>query len=107
LSINDRLATCSEHIAFQLAEAVKATQPDGQKLLATGGGAFNKHLMKRFADLLKGTCTVEIPDAQTVGFKEALIFGLLGVLRMQKENNVMSSATGSSRDHCGGALYGI
>lgn len=107
LSINDRLATCSEHIAFQMAETVKATQPDNQKLLATGGGAFNKHLMKRFAELLKGKCTVEIPDAQTVAFKEALIFGLLGVLRMQKENNVMSSATGSSRDHCGGALYGI
>lgn len=107
LSINDRLATCSEHMAFQMAEAIKATQPNDQKLLATGGGAFNKHLMQRFAELLKETCTVEIPDTQTVAFKEALIFGLLGVLRLQKENNVMSSATGSSRDHCGGALYGI
>ncbi len=107
LSINDRLATCSEHMAFQMADAIKATQASDKKLLATGGGAFNKHLMKRFTELLKGTCTVEIPNAQTVGFKEALIFGLLGVLRLQKENNVMSSATGSSRDHCGGALYGI
>ncbi|MBC7485387.1 MAG: anhydro-N-acetylmuramic acid kinase [Cytophagaceae bacterium] len=111
LSINDRLATCSEHIAFQMSEVVGAQclapLPNQPKLLATGGGAFNKHLMKRFAELLKGKCNVEIPDAQTVAFKEALIFGLLGVLRMQKENNVMSSATGSSRDHCGGALYGI
>ncbi|MDF2454243.1 MAG: anhydro-N-acetylmuramic acid kinase [Cytophagaceae bacterium] len=115
LSVNDRLATCSEHMAFQMAEVVRAqclapqhsTSPSPQKLLATGGGAFNKHLMKRFAELLKDTCTVVIPDAQTVAFKEALIFGLLGVMRIEKENNVMSSATGSSRDHCGGALYGI
>jgi anhydro-N-acetylmuramic acid kinase len=107
LSVNDRLATCCEHMAFQMAEVIKATGAEDKKLLATGGGAFNKHLMKRFAELLKGICTVEIPDAQTVGFKEALIFGLLGVLRLEKENNVMCSATGSSRDHCGGALYGI
>lgn len=107
LSVNDRLATCCEHMAFQLSEAIKTTQIQDTKLLATGGGAFNKHLMKRFSELLKDTCTVEIPDAQTVAFKEALIFGLLGVLRFEKENNVMSSATGSSRDHCGGALYGI
>lgn len=107
LSVNDRLATCSEHMAFQMSEAIKAVQVQDTKLLATGGGAFNKHLMKRFAELLKDTCTVVIPDAQTVAFKEALIFGLLGVLRVEKENNVMSCATGSSRDHCGGALYGI
>lgn len=115
LSVNDRLATCSEHMAFQMSEVVRAqclapqqaTSPHPQKLLATGGGAFNKHLMKRFADLLKDTCEVVIPDAETVAFKEALIFGLLGVLRIEKENNVMSSATGSGRDHCGGALYGI
>lgn len=107
LSINDRLATCSEHMAFQMAEVIKATQASNKRLLATGGGALNKHLMKRFSELLKGICTVEIPDTQTVAFKEALIFGLLGVLRLQKENNVMSSATGSSRDHCGGALYGV
>ena len=107
LSVNDRLATCSEHMAFQMSEVIKTTQIQDTKLLATGGGAFNKHLMKRFAELLKDTCQVEIPDAQTVAFKEALIFGLLGVLRIEKENNVMSSATGSSRDHCGGALYGI
>ncbi|MDB5273002.1 MAG: Anhydro-N-acetylmuramic acid kinase [Chitinophagaceae bacterium] len=107
LSVEVSLATCVEHMAFQLAAAVKANNSKGQKLLATGGGAFNKHLMKRFAQLLEGVCIVEIPDAQTVAFKEALIFALLGVLRLQKENNVMSSATGSTRDHCGGALYGI
>jgi anhydro-N-acetylmuramic acid kinase len=112
LSIHDRLASCSEHMAFQMAAVVKEvegikSQGPLPKLLATGGGAFNTHLMNRLAELLKEICTVEIPDTQTVAFKEALIFGLLGVLRLQKENNVRSSATGSSRDHCGGALYGV
>ncbi|HSZ72064.1 MAG TPA: anhydro-N-acetylmuramic acid kinase [Cytophagaceae bacterium] len=108
LSVESQLATCTEHMALKMAEAVKASGKNNtQRLLATGGGAFNTHLMTRFAHHLKGICTVEIPDPQTVAFKEALIFALLGALRLQKEKNVWSSATGSRRDHCGGALYGI
>ena len=108
LSVEDRLATCTEHMAMKMASTVKASgKNNSQRLLATGGGAFNTHLMTRFAYHLKEVCIVEIPDPQTVAFKEALIFALLGVLRLQKENNVLSSATGSSRDHCGGALYGV
>lgn len=106
LTVEVQLATCVEHMAFQMANAVKTHATGNLQLLATGGGAFNKQLMKRFTQLLEGICTVVIPDAQTVAFKEALVFALLGTLRLQKETNVWSSTTGSSRDHCGGALYG-
>jgi anhydro-N-acetylmuramic acid kinase len=107
LGIPNLLATCVEHIAEQMAKVITGNNKQGQRLLATGGGAFNTHLMECFAAKLKGACTIEWVDAQTIAFKEALIFALLGVLRYTGENNVFSSATGSAKDHCGGALYGI
>ena len=107
LGINNLLATAVEHIAEQMAATIHLHKKNNARLLATGGGAFNKHLMQVFTQKLKGVCSVEIVDTQTVAFKEALIFGLLGALRLLKEKNVLCSATGSSRDHCGGALYGV
>jgi anhydro-N-acetylmuramic acid kinase len=108
LSIESQLASCVEHIAFQMAQSIKTSGKQNRlRLLATGGGTFNTYLMERFAYYLEGICVVEIPDPQTIAFKEALIFALLGGLRWHQENNVLSSATGSTRDHCGGALYGI
>jgi anhydro-N-acetylmuramic acid kinase len=46
-----------------------------------------------------------VPDDKTLEFKEALIFGLLGVLRLRNEINVLSSVTGAKNDHCSGMLY--
>ncbi len=107
LGIPSLLATCTEHIAEQMAYVVKIHAKTNQRLLATGGGAFNTHLMKRFAEKLHGHCEIKPVDTQTIAFKEALIFALLGVLRYRGENNVLCSSTGSRHDHCGGALYGI
>jgi anhydro-N-acetylmuramic acid kinase len=47
-----------------------------------------------------------IPSIELVQYKEALIFALLGLLRICNEDNVLSSVTGSKQNHCGGALYG-
>lgn len=107
LGIPALLATCTEHIATQMAQVITIHEQTNKRLLATGGGAFNKHLMNVFSEKLHGYCTVELVDKETIAFKEALIFALLGVLRYKEENNVLCSSTGSRRDHCGGALYGI
>jgi anhydro-N-acetylmuramic acid kinase len=40
-----------------------------------------------------------------VKYKEALIMGLVGVLRWRQEYNVLSSVTGAERDSIGGAVW--
>jgi len=46
-----------------------------------------------------------IPDKKTIEFKEALIFALLGVLKLRNEINVLASVTGAKHDHTSGVVY--
>jgi anhydro-N-acetylmuramic acid kinase len=95
------LRTFTEHIAVQTGKAL--SRKKGGPVLFTGGGAHNKFLMERIAAL--SNMKVEIPDSETVDFKEALIFALLGVLRIRNENNCLAEVTGASRDNCGGSVF--
>jgi anhydro-N-acetylmuramic acid kinase len=101
LDDHDLLHTFCEHIAVQVGRAVN-DKPKG-KMLVTGGGAYNSYLIER----IRANCkqAVELPDATTIEFKEALIFAFLGVLRMRKEINCLKSVTGAIRDNCGGSVY--
>ena len=97
------LRTFTEHIAFQIAKALPVKKG---KLLVTGGGAYNDFLIA----LLKGhlpDMTIAIPDPKTIEFKEALIFGLLGVLKLRNEVNVLASVTGARYNHSSGRIYDI
>lgn len=101
ISLEDKLATLCEHIAFQIAVVIGSAS--SKKLLATGGGAYNKFLMSRISELSK--CNVIIPDSKTVEYKEALIFAFLGLLRLNKKVNCLKSVTGADNDSIGGAIY--
>ena len=50
-------------------------------------------------------CKYFVPDAQTVNFKEALIFAFLGALFVHDIPSCLSSVTGARYDNIGGALY--
>jgi anhydro-N-acetylmuramic acid kinase len=104
----DLLHTATRHIAIQLAEAVKQ-HPHGKEqatLLATGGGAFNTHLINELQHLLTPLgVSVVVPDAEVVKFKEAVVMALIGTLRWREEVNVLSSVTGAAKDSVGGALW--
>ena len=75
-----------------------------EKLFITGGGAYNRFLIERLRNYLP-TTDVVIPDDKTIQFKEALIFGFLGVLRLRHEINVLSSVTGAKQDHSSGIIF--
>jgi anhydro-N-acetylmuramic acid kinase len=51
-------------------------------------------------------CEVVVPDANTINYKEALIFALLGAMRVHNNCNTLSSATGASSDWVAGSLDG-
>ena len=97
----DLLATFTEHIAMQIAKAIQHL-PQG-KLLITGGGAFNKHLIEHIQSHTRHQ--VVIPDNQIVAYKEALIFAFLGLLRLGGRTNVLASVTGASSDSCSGRIW--
>jgi anhydro-N-acetylmuramic acid kinase len=99
INMNDKLATFCEHVAIQIGGHIR-----GGKVLLTGGGAFNKYLVERMAECAP-QCKYCIPDEQTINFKEALIFALLGAMFVAEIPNCLSSVTGAKYDCIGGALY--
>ncbi len=102
IETEDKLATYCEHLASQIARSVRGTEG---KLLITGGGAFNNYLIERITYYLPETIDVNLPDSNLISFKEAIVFGFLGVLRLRGEINCLSSVTGASRDCSAGVIY--
>lgn len=101
LEIKDILRTFAEHVAIQIASCLD--NETSSRVLITGGGAFNGFLIERLKSL--STSKFVIPDKKIVDFKEALIFALLGVLKLREEINVLSSVTGAKIDHSSGRIY--
>ncbi len=101
LTPKDVLATVTEHIAIQIA----AQFSNNATVFVTGGGAYNMFLLERINFHKNVKCIV--PDTKMLEFKEALIFALLGVLKIENKINVLSSVTGASRDHCSGVIHDI
>lgn len=100
IDILDSLATFTEHIAQQISEVIN--QNNIKDILITGGGAYNTFLIEKIKE--KTTSEIIIPEKEIVEYKEALIFGFMGVLRMQNEINVLSSTTGSISNHSSGII---
>ena len=94
------LATFTEHAADQIGHVFNHYQ--FKNVLFTGGGTYNNYLIERIKT--KSSTEIKIPEAELINFKEALIFAFMGVLRMNGNFNVLSSATGSSSDHSSGLI---
>jgi len=107
IAIEDKLRTYTEHIAVQIAIALNSFETQKgkeQSMLITGGGAYNDFLIERIQFHLP-KMKIIIPSPKILEFKEALIFGLLGVLKMREEVNALKSVTGAQHDHSSGVIY--
>lgn len=100
VEVIDILATFTEHVAQQISNVFNKNHL--KNVLCTGGGTFNQYLIEKIRN--KTTTEIIIPPKKLIEYKEALIFAFMGVLRLNNEINVLSSATGSSQDHSSGII---
>ena len=108
LSTEDSLRTYVEHIAIQIKNSLQScfSKVEVQKLMITGGGAFNRFLVERISKHLEEiNFEIFIPADEVVIYKEALIMALLGTLRWREQYTILSSVTGAKRNSIGGALW--
>ncbi len=101
LSVEDVLQTYVEHIAMRIA---KSLQPN-TKTLVTGGGAYNTYLINRLQ--YYSDSEIILPNNELINYKEALIFALLGFLKIQNKPNILASVTGALKDHSGGVYFKV
>lgn len=107
IPVADLMRTSVEHIAQKIVEQFD-THACGEspKVLVTGGGAMNKYLVERMQKLSPKSRIV-VPSEEMINYKEAVIFALLGYLRVNRQINTLSSVTGAEIDSIGGTLSGI
>lgn len=101
--IKDILSTLIQHLTYQIALVLKQSSKKTQKLLITGGGAYNSFLIDQLKE--KTNCEIIIPSKSLIEFKEALIFAFLGVLRIEYQINTLKEVTGAIGNSIGGAIY--
>lgn len=99
LSIPDVLRTFVEHIAIQITKKIKKGE-----VLVTGGGAYHLFLLERMK-ALSSEVKLIVPNKKLIDYKEALVFALLGKLRLSGKVNCLKSVTGASKNHSAGMVF--
>src|SRR5690606_37284562 len=99
IQVKDVLRTFTEHIVCQLIKNMVSKK----KVFVTGGGVYNTFLIRRLKELSE--VQIVIPSAEIIEFKEAMIFGFLGVLKIRNEINSLASVTGALKNHSSGKVF--
>lgn len=109
LSSQDKLATAVEMIAAQIAAIVNKVSQDvkdeDMKMLVTGGGTYNTFLMERLRARVTEKVRIVKGNDKDIQFKEAMVMGFLGVLRLRREINLVASVSGAREDSIGGGIF--
>lgn len=101
LSTYDYLRTWIAHSTDQISACLPSSKK--HRTLITGGGTFNDFLIEKLNE--KTTSQLIVPDPLLVDYKEALIFALLGILKIQGKTNCLASVTGAKKDHSSGEIF--
>ncbi|ELU08950.1 hypothetical protein CAPTEDRAFT_207028 [Capitella teleta] len=109
-STHNILATACRLIAAQIGEILTSTSTstNPRRMLITGGGAFNRHLMSCIKIEIQRrnlNITMVTVSRETVEFKEALSFAFLGLLSLKGEVNVNKLTTGARCNSVSGSIH--
>lgn len=96
------LRTIYEHITHQIAAVINSEKP--LNVLVTGGGAHNSFLIELIVQKITYSKLV-LPEATLIDYKEAIIFALLGCLRVHQKENILKTYTGAVENSVAGAIY--
>ncbi|MEL6976910.1 MAG: anhydro-N-acetylmuramic acid kinase [Bacteroidota bacterium] len=103
---SDALHTFIHHNCFQIAKALgEHAKNKSHSVFVTGGGAYNGFFMDTLREYLGDGFSVKIPSEKLIGFKEAVVFALMGALRLKNKINVLSAVTGASKDSSSGVIF--
>lgn len=105
ISLHDRLRTMVASISVEISNSLPVKS--NIRMLATGGGALNSFLIKCIQKKSGDRVEIIVPDTTTISYKEAIVFALLGILRVRNEINVLKSVTGAPTDSSAGVMIGF
>lgn len=101
LSPADQMRTFLQHVLDQISRQLDS-HPSINQILVSGGGSKNDFLME---ELFKISDKFIVPEEEIIDFKEAIIFGFLGLMRLRNEINCLSSVTGATTNSISGCIY--
>ena len=107
-TIPDKLHTAVHHLTGVIARDINELSGGRPgRILVTGGGALNSFLIETLDAKLADHLSLAIPDTDLIHYKEAVVFGLMGVLRLRSEPNCLASVTGAQGSVSGGEIYEV
>lgn len=101
LSVETILRTFVEHVAIQISNEIN--KKEHANVLVTGGGAYHTLLINEIKK--KTDNQLVVPDNNLIEFKEAIVFGFLGVLKLRGDVNCLKSVTGAKQNHSSGIIF--
>ncbi len=105
-STENLLHTSIHHVCEKVAQQVQLnSSKEKNTLFVTGGGALNDFMIETLTNKLGTKTKVVMTEKILIEFKEALVFALMGTLRVEQEINVLCSVTGAKRDSSSGIIY--
>ncbi len=100
ISINDQLHTAGILLCENIKKLIESKEKN--KLLITGGGAFNSFWIQTLKSM---KIKVVLPEKATIDYKEAIIFAFLGLLKLNNQVNTLCSVTGAKKDLKSGIVF--
>jgi anhydro-N-acetylmuramic acid kinase len=100
-TVENKMATATAFIAAKIYDAISQISASNGKILSTGGGSHNLHLLNQIKSILPNTL---VPDDELINYKECILTALIGLMRQLRVPNFKKAITGGRKDNLGGVI---